>query len=807
MQKMCLYIDRWHLQGALCIDENVIPIDDKYWFYFHENIEVGRVEYGKSNELHYLNKEDHYIGDIFSLLTDPRETFCQYGHQVVIQKIFAASGILDDLADAIGGNGKIDTFISFADEVPDAARLVLIEAMEDHRFVIKEKVAKIEHLLLEYAKQSGKITNEGHYLLLNATTHDLRYSIYLNSGDFFVEERNDNLPGLGTDARGRALVEAVVEKMNSRLRLLFNQKEYEIERLRMSRLYLDGWLTRVANTPENLPVTFSNVSFSIAPNNRENVLILVKDINRRTRAIVAEIVQEITRFVGDLARKDLKGVFFLGDVFSNQNFVNEILSRFAISGNQLYYYRNSEIPAIVSMYSRIDCGQFTIANERFDSQSEAERRRIQNAIEEEERQRIANEELENARKVEGEKRIAEKSYKEAMENVDDFERKGDYAQMKEWCEVALKIKPNDEDARGKLDDALRLLSEEKLRHEQYNEALRKAQISLEERRFQDTLSQSEIALACMPDSTEAKRILALAKERINTATQVERLIDRADLFFAQNLYSEALNEVSKILAIDPANQQAKQKREDIEKLLSEKQSRITALEQQLQQAKASSDFSKAKELLEMLVVEDNTNQLKWSVMLQDVKQEETAAAEKTLKLAKLKQIEDAVFEEQWTEVVAICKTSLELSFSDDINAILHRAEIKISKLKEAELLSDGIDEVKALIIEKNINEARKKLNELKKKYPHRNDLFKPLYKAIFDAEDTGKSSNMEQSRNPIGFNNNRIPNFFESSNNTTKTTSKPNHQPRKKKDTGDVFFDLDTPLIKTKKQKKSDFNF
>ena len=412
MHVLCIYIDRWHLTGALVSDEVVRPLEDQYWFYFRENIETGRVEYGKSNETNFQNREEHYIGDIFSLLTDPRETFSQYGHQVEIKKILAASGMLDDLAESTGIEGEIDTFISFAEEVSYAARSVLIEAIEDHRFVVKEKVARIEHLLLENAKKNGKIAAEGHYFVLNAATHDLRYSIYLHSGDYFVEEKAANLPGLGTDPRGRALVEAIVEKMNQRLGMLFKQIEIEYESMRLSRQYLGGWLTKVANTPENRPVTFSNVSFSIAPYNQVNVTILVKDINKRTQSIVSQIVQEVARFVGAMARIDLKGVLFLGDVFSNQNFVHEILSCFSVDNSHLFKFRNTDIPVIVSMYSRIDCSQFSEANESFETDSETERKRIQNAIEEKDRQQKASEELENARKKEDEKRTVEKSYRE-----------------------------------------------------------------------------------------------------------------------------------------------------------------------------------------------------------------------------------------------------------------------------------------------------------------------------------------------------------------------------------------------------------
>ncbi|MBR1792528.1 MAG: hypothetical protein IJ764_02695 [Bacteroidales bacterium] len=765
-----------------------------------------------------MNKEERYFGDIFNLITDPRVLFSQYDHnRNEIKEIFAASGLLDDLANEVKNNGKIDTFISFSAEVPLAARLVFIKELEGHRFAVKEKVAKVEHLLLEYVSKKGSVRDDGRYLVLNALTENLRYSIYVKNNNLFAEERAAELFGMGKDARGRALVEAVVEKLNAKQCFLNSIAEKEHEQIRFTRLLLDGWLVRLSNTPENLPITLSNISFSIAPNNRADVSLLIRDINKRTKTIVTEVIREISRFVGEVSHVDLKGILFLGDVFSNQMFASEIHSCFPLGKDQLHYYRNVDIPAIVSMYNHIDCSQFLAANTNFDNTSEAERQRIQNAIIEEERQLQAAHDLENAKKMEDEKLDAEKRYRDAMGHIEEFERKGDYVQMKDWCETALKVKPDDEEAKRKLNDAVRLLSEEKLRHEQYNEALRRAQQCIEEERYQDALMQSQIALNSVPESVEAKRIRDVARQKIDTSVQIEQLQNRADLYFAQKLYPESLNELKKILTIDPRNQVAEQKKHEIEQLIKEKEFHITSLKQQLQQAKNNSNYAEAKSAISELIKEDHQNQLQWSQELQEIKQEEKVSIEKATKTNTLKRIiQGAVFEEKWKDVVNSCNEFLKISDDSEIEKILHRAKVKIeeqeekiAKQKEEEHFKDEIDDVKVLIAAHKISEAREKLNGLRKKYPKRADIFKPLYKKIYDAEDD-MSTLKHNNRKPIGFGNKsqQVDFFDEGQPSSNKhTCTRPDTTPSKNKQTGDSFFDMDIPHNKKESKTFNEFNF
>lgn len=75
-------------------------------------------------------------------------------------------------------------------------------------------------------------------------------------------------------------------------------------------------------------------------------------------------------------------------------------------------------------------------------------------------------------------REAELKYNEAMENVAAFERKQNYAQMLDWANIALTHRPEDKEAMAKKEEATRLLSEQKVRQQQYNSIIQRAEVSL-----------------------------------------------------------------------------------------------------------------------------------------------------------------------------------------------------------------------------------------------------------------------------------------------------------------------------------------
>ena len=107
MKALTLYIDKWYIIGAVCTDgvPRLITLsnhEDRFWLFFYEDTYNNSIVYGKDNQSHYRNGEAHYIGDVFSLITDPDRRFSRYnGRGEELKTIFQASGIFDTLRSAV----------------------------------------------------------------------------------------------------------------------------------------------------------------------------------------------------------------------------------------------------------------------------------------------------------------------------------------------------------------------------------------------------------------------------------------------------------------------------------------------------------------------------------------------------------------------------------------------------------------------------------------------------------------------------------------------------------------------------------
>lgn len=177
MKTLSLYIDRWYIAAAVCYDNIPRRIDlpnreDRIWLYFYEDINNDRVIYGKSYQKHYLDKELHYYGDIFSKVVKEDETFKRFGKDVSLKEIFKASDILEHLTRDFNENEKIDTYISFSVDVSYAAQKVFLDILEENNFVIKESVARISHLAVELSNKKGLLNDSNCILVETAEKVD-----------------------------------------------------------------------------------------------------------------------------------------------------------------------------------------------------------------------------------------------------------------------------------------------------------------------------------------------------------------------------------------------------------------------------------------------------------------------------------------------------------------------------------------------------------------------------------------------------------------------------------------------------------
>ena len=835
MRSLTLYVDKWYIIGAVCTDgiPRLIKLpnrEDRFWLYFYEDSANDLIVYGKDNQSHFRDKENHYYGDIFSKVVDPHEYFTIYGRQRKLKDIFEVSGIFEHIRKEIDLEKDIETYVSFSSDITDAARKSFLDILEENGFIVKESVARIAHLALEYGFRHGYFKDEGYYLVLNACNENLHYSIFKHESDYFNRVTESVLLGMGTDLRGRALIEAVIESLNSRLHFLSNQAEIEAECLRM-RQFADDWAVKLSNAKPNIPISIPNVSFSGHSANTYSVSIIKKKIDDRTCVIVNDIVRVISDFVtqSNIRVDEVKGILFLGNTFTNAQFEQSISERFLVSSNGLIKYKESDLPSIVGVYSVLDCSQFSDATNLFEQNAEAEALRLKNAREDEERKKRAAEEQEKAAKAERDAREAENKYRTYMEAAEDCERNQDYLGMQDNCRDALAVRPDDPDATQKLQDAIRLAAEEAAIAKQYNSIIQRAKQSFDDKQWSEAKAQAENALNLKPSSIEAQRIYEESKNHLNIESRVKEYLTRSDLFLAQKSYDEAISELKKALSLDKDNSDVAERLRDIESRQREFSSKVQELKTLLQQAEKNNKLDDAISICEQLIDVDASNLRRWSEKAQQLKEKIRDAEKLMQKFQQLRsKIDTALFDEKWDSIVNLCEEALQIQESDDIRSKLNRALEKISTNRarqeeeaKQKVFESKVSEIKALIADKKTVAAERELRNLQLEYPGHNDTYKDLRSRIF-AADEWESPSMTHTvpkapRKPIGFDASNDDLLGTGVKSPTKPQSKPSHQPkvepkRPSPKTGIDFFDKDIPNKKSagsvpSSKTNTDFNF
>lgn len=823
MKSLSLFIDKWYIVGAVNDNGSTYPLnipndEDRIWLFFFEDVANNRISFGKNYEQSYYDKKPSYIGDVFTTLNDPHAHFTRYSNRPEeLKEIFSASGIIDLLKSSVGTSGSIDVYLSFSVDIEDTSKLKFINELKEHDFNIVENVARISHLSLEECRKRGKCNEAGHYIVLEATNENLHFSIYeLNEG-FYLRKAESVLPGYGYDVRRKALIEYVVENINRTNKLLNTQNEIAQEHKRMES-FANQWLRKIANSRPGLPVALPNITFSVAPNNPTSVIVIPKNLDQRTDGIVNEIVRKITDFIREahLNTFDIKGIVFIGNTFTNEKFRSAINSRIVINDNSIELYREVEFPKIVSVYSQIDCGQFSNDTTAFftDAEKEAERKRL--AHEEAEKRRKAEEEAERERQEKEATRRTEREYELAMENVSRYEAEKDYEQMSSWADIALSHKPNDPSATDKKEQALRLLATQKEVIRQYNTLMQRAKTCFEEKRWNDAIAQCDMALELNPDSPEAKRIKKESKQQLDTEKKVAELITRVDVFMAQKLYAKAIEELDKIKSLQPDNKEANERRKKIQEIYSSHNKTVQSLVDKFSTDNASGDYTEAIKVCEKLVELDSENTRQWAEKLERLKQQVEKLQEQRKHLESIKQkIDEADFHDQYEEIIKLCQDYLVICKEQRVSRLLEKAEKNLAKQNHEKEGSELVNKVKADISDGNFEEAERSLRILRRDHPELANEVKSLNKRLFEEQEKfDKSNTREPVRNPVGFTQPRTDDFFNSEpqpNNSTKQNKRKKNTSTQKK-TDDFFDEHQGDGIKSTSKRidsttNNDFNF
>lgn len=744
MKSLALYIDKWYIVGAISTDGFTRPVklpnrEDRVWLYFSEDIANNEISYGKGFQAKFRNNEVHYYGDVFSKITRSSEKYIKFKLPQPMKSIFKDSGIFNDFRKDIEEEKDITTYVSFSKDISLAARSLFINELMADGFDVKESVARIDHLALEYAAIKAGYDDAGYYLVMNACNENLHYSLYQRSDDLFLREREGYIFGLGTDVRSRALIEHVVDNINDKEHFLKTQDERESECLRMTQ-YVDEWLIKLSTARSFIPIQLTGITLSKDPYKDYSVTVQKAKIDERTKKIVTDIISVIVRFVKDnnISHDKIKGIILLGNTFTNSQFSAELSNYYNLRNNRMVCYKDTDLSSLVGAYDFIDCSQFSVERDSLRKNAETELRRIRLAEEEAEANLRAMEAEEQRAAEEQSKIEAERKFKDAMDKGYDAEKEHDYDEMAEYFGIALSLRPNDEEASRMHQDALRKKAELSVLRDNYKEKIQQAKEALDDKDYELAKQKAEEALSFDKESSTALRIKEEAVRHIKCAKELERYLDRADLFIAQKAYSEAKQELNKAKLLDVDDKEIKKREARIaneQRAVNQKVSDLsTALNKSLEEGRYEDALSACNELIEV----DFVNSRKWSARIGDIRHKQQKAAEEEKMLQKLYcSIDSAQWSEDWKTLVMLCKETLAVREDPSIRQKLEKGEERLAAQKAIEELDSTIAEIKDLILSSDFDEARAKLNQLRKMTlaPSHQKKVKELNQLIFQKED------------------------------------------------------------------------
>lgn len=632
-----------------------------------------------------------------------------------------------------------------------AARVLFLNELRADGFDVKESVARIGHLALEYAAMKAGYEDVGYYLVMNACNENLHYSLYQRSDDLFLRESEECIHGLGTDVRSRALIEHVVDNINDKEHFLKTPEERESECLRMTQ-YVDEWLIKLATARSFIPVQLTGITLSKDPFKEYSVSVKKGTTDERTKRMVTDIVNVIVRFVKDnnISHDQIKGIILLGNTFTNSQFVAELSNHYNLNKGKMVCYKDKDLSSLVGAYDFIDCSQFSVERDSMRANAETELRRIQLAEEEAEANLKALE-AEEQRAAEEQSRIeAERKFKDAMDKGYDAEKEHDYDEMAEYFGIALSLRPDDEEASRMHQDALRKKAELSVLRDNYKEKIQQAKEALDDKDFELAKQKAEEALSFDKESSTALHIKEEAVRHIKCAKELERYLDRADLFIAQKAYSEAQQELNKAKLLDVDDKEIKERQVRILNEQGAVNQKVTDLSSALNQALDEGRYDDALSACNELIEVDFTNSRKWSARIGDIRHKQEKAAEEEKALQKIiAKIDSAQWSEDWKTLVMLCKEALAIREDSCIRQKLEKGEERLAAQKAIEELDSTIAEIKDLILSSDFNEARSKLNQLRKMNldPSHQEKVKGLNQLIFQKEDEAENARRAKPNN------------------------------------------------------------
>lgn len=742
---LLLYIDKWYIVGAIYGNDTIRPLslpnrEDRIWLYFHEDLLRDEISYGKVFQKKYRDNEPHYYGDIFSNITKSSATFTLYQRQQPMREIFRSSKIFDELKSRVESEGVIDTYISFSEDINYASRLIFIEEIEKEDFKVINKSVSLSLLAIMNTIHQRQKVEDGRYLVLTACNENLHYSIFNQLEDQLININSDTLPGRGIDVRNRALIEEVVDTINNNELVLQTNAELEEEYCRMNQ-FADKWAAKLKTSNSSIPIIISDITLSIDPNKSYSAKLAKNKVIERTKAIIRQIVDVIVTFAKkNCEGKSVSDIILIGDTLTNEQFIKELLGRYSLSIDNVVKYQDADLTTILGSYPTIDHSLFSSLEADFETIAKKQLEEIQTE-ETDAKIRILEQVDTDARNArEKEAKDKERKFNDAMEKGYEAERNQEYSDMKDYFEIALKYRPEDEEAKQKKEEANIKKAEQEVSQRNYKQKIQQAKSYLESGDYETAKQRAEEALTFMSNSIEAQNIKKEANNRLKSQREFDRYLDRFDMFLAQKLYSEAEEELTKAKLLDLDNNDILNKKEEkLSKAINENIERIDSLKQRLETAIKSNNFDEAINICSGLIGVDNANKEKWTGKLAAITIAKDRALEKDKRWQQLlKDMETAQLANDLKQLVILCKEALTIKKSSEIDSILEKAEAKLKEENEQRHLYDEISKIKDLTLKFEFKEAKKLLKSIRGKIDMEQE--RELNRLIFINEDKAEKA-------------------------------------------------------------------
>lgn len=697
MKSLALYVDKWYIVGAHCGDGDPQPLhisngDDRIWLYFYNDREANRVSYSSEYKGKAFAGVIDYYKDIFPLIpTEVGATYKRFGRNVEMKDIFSAAGIFDDLHNGFPENEAVKTYISFSPDISPLAQSVFLDLLKEHKFEVSEYVAHIGHLTIEYAYRHEKIKQCSYVLLANACNENLRFALYQQADNLFVCRKEKLYEGLGIDLRKRALLEQVIENLESASRFICNEDDRKEEYNYLGQ-YVDEWIKSIDSdeTSKYMPVSLGNFHLKKQQGNNYPISIMRSEIDNRTSVIIEDIVGAMMKMLSDygIGAQNVSYIVFLGNAFENSIFEKRLVQQTALDASHILHFREERLSEIVSVYSEVDCTQFSEAEDRHKELSEAEKVQLEQAKHDREALEEARIKEESAKAIRDEKEQNLKKLNDAIEYAQNAERNDKIEEALGFYKDALALAPGNQQILDKVDELGNYIAEIRSKRKQYNEYIDKAKQCIDDKDWEGAKVQSKMALGVMPKSPEAEQILAKAEDMGQRYIRLKERLTQIDTYIEQGAYDKALETLhhAETLGLnDPSIEERKtlivKKQKDLKEL-------IEIETNKLETALNNEDFEFAIQQCELLFKIDANNQSHWAEKKATIASTREKVIADRERFDELKgEIDKALLNEEWDRLEILCVEALKIKNDDSIQEKKNKA-IKKKQYTEAQRLFD-----------------------------------------------------------------------------------------------------------------------